>query len=143
MNERAGVAALFLFISGGALALDRAALQKLAAGDNDQKLEAIGVLVAEGDPAAAGMLARFAEGEIEIDGKRVEVVVNNRVRAAVDDALAAFKLLSPDTATRQPAPKPLADGPNPASFPLVNKPLQADQDPDIRPLPHAPAPALE
>jgi len=143
LNERAAIAALFLFISGGALALDRAALQKLAAGDNDQKLEAIGVLVAEGDPAAAGMLARFAEGEIEIDGKRVEVVVNNRVRAAVDDALAAFKLLSPDSATRQAAAKALADGANAALFPLVNKALQAEQDPDIRALLEVAAAGME
>jgi urea transport system permease protein len=128
---------------GSALALDRAALQKLASGDNDQKLEAIGALVAEGDAAAAGVLARFAEGEVEIDGKKSEVVVNNRLRAAVDDALAALKLLSTDAATRLGAAKVLAEGADAALFPLVKKALQAEKDPDIRSLLEVAAAGME
>jgi hypothetical protein len=82
--ERAAFAALLLFASVSAPALDRAAVEKLAAGDNDEKIAAIGALLAEGDPAAAGVLARFAEGEVEIDGKPVEVMINNRLRGAIE-----------------------------------------------------------
>jgi len=62
---------LAFFLAGPALALDKSALDKLASGDNDQKIEAIGALLAEGDPQALGVLARFAEGAVEVDGKMV------------------------------------------------------------------------
>jgi len=134
LNERAAVAALFLFVGHTAAALDRAALQKLATGDNDQKMEAIATLVAEGDPQAAAVLAKFAEGEVEIDGKRHEVVVNNRLRGTVGDALAAFKLLSPESAARLEAAKVLAEGADASFFPLVETALKAEKDPDVRAL---------
>ena len=57
-------------------------LEKLASDDNDEKIAAIAALVAEGDPKAADVLTQAAEGEVEIDGKKVEIVVNNRVRGA-------------------------------------------------------------
>ena len=80
------------FISFSAHALDRAALQKLASDDNDDKIAAIAELVAEGDPKAADVLKQAAEGEIEIDGKKVEIVVNNRVRGRIAEALSMLKL---------------------------------------------------
>ena len=63
--ERAAAAALLVCLAGAAQALDPAAVAKLADDDNDAKIEAIGALVAEGDPAAIGVLQRFAEGEVE------------------------------------------------------------------------------
>ena len=63
--------ALCLLLAGEASAIDQAAVAKLAAGDNDEKIEAIGALVAEGDPGAAALLAKFAEGEVVVDGKPV------------------------------------------------------------------------
>src|SRR5213592_3946802 len=107
-----------LFISFSAFALDRAAVEKLAFGDGDEKIEAIGALVAEGDAKAAELLKAFAEGELQTSGKQVlvvrsdkatdaftgkavplpaereDVVANNRLRNAVAGALAAFKLTS-------------------------------------------------
>ena len=88
-QARAALAALLICLAGAAQALDKAALDKLANGDNDQKVEAIGALVAEADPRAIEVLTKFAAGEVELDGKKVEVVVNNRLRGAVSDALAA------------------------------------------------------
>ena len=57
---KAALAAFFL--SFQAHALDPAAVEKLAFGDGDEKIEAIGALVAEGDPKAAELLKAFAEG---------------------------------------------------------------------------------
>ena len=71
-----------LFICTSTWGLDRAQVEKLASDDNDDKIAAIAALVAEGDPKAADVLKQAAEGEITIDGKKVEVVMNNRVRGA-------------------------------------------------------------
>ena len=128
------MAALLVCLAGAAHALDKAAVEKLAAGDNDQKIEAIGALVAEGDPQALAVLARFAEGEVEVDGKKVEVVVNNRLRGAVAEALAALRLLSPERALRLAAAKALASGADASMLPLVKRALEKEQDADVRPL---------
>jgi len=133
-QARAALAALLVCLAGSALALDKAAVEKLATGDNDQKIEAIGALVAEGDPQALAVLARFAEGEVEVDGKKVEVVVNNRLRGAVAAALAALRLLAPERALRLAAAKELAAGADASMLPLVKKALEKEQDADIRPL---------
>lgn len=126
------VAALFLCAGFSAHALDRAAVEKLAAEDNDEKIAAIGALVAEADPKAADILRQAAEGEVEVDGKKVEIVVNNRVRAAIADALAALKLLSPEAADRAAAAKVLAGGADAAMKPLVEKALAQEKDGEIR-----------
>jgi urea transport system permease protein len=128
------LAALLLSASFSAPALDRAAVEKLASGDNDEKIAAIGALLAEGDPAAAGVLARFAEGEVEIDGQPVEVMINNRLRGAVAEALAALRLLAPERELRLAAAKELATGADAAVLPLVKKALQKETDADVRPL---------
>jgi urea transport system permease protein len=125
---------LLLLAALPAAALDKAAVEKLAGDDNDEKIQAIGALVAEGDPAAAAVLEKFAEGEVVIDGKPVEVIVNNRLRGAVTDALAALKLLSPDRAVRLAAAKALAEGADAAMLPLVKKALEKESDADIRSL---------
>ena len=124
----------FFLAASPALAIDRAALEKLASGDNDEKVEAIGALLAEGDPEAAAVLAKFAEGEVVVDGKAVEVVVNNRLRSAVADALAALRLLSPERAVRLEAAKALAGGADASMLALVRKALEKETDPDIKPL---------
>jgi urea transport system permease protein len=123
-----------LFTSFSAFALDPAALDKLAHGENDQKIEAIGALVAEADPRAIEVLTKFAAGEVELDGKKVEVMVNNRLRGAVADALAALRLLSPERATRFAAAKELAAGADASMLPLVRNALEKEADPDIKPL---------
>jgi urea transport system permease protein len=117
-----------------AAALDRAAVEKLAADDNDLKIEAIGALVAEGDPAAAAVLERFAQGQVELDGKVLEVVVNNRLRGAVAEALAALGLLSPEREVRLAAARELAAGAHASALPLVKKALEKETDAGIRPL---------
>ncbi len=117
-----------------ALAIDKAAVAKLASEDNDEKIQAIGALLAEADPEAAAVLAKFAEGEVVVDGKPVEVVVNNRLRGAVAEALAALRLLSPERAERLAAAKALAGGADAAMLPLVKKALDKEADAEIKAL---------
>jgi urea transport system permease protein len=131
---RTGAALAALFISFGANALDRAALERLASDDNDEKIGAIGVLVAEGDPKAADVLRSAAEGEIEIDGKKIEIVVNNRVRGAIAEALAALKINSNERSERLAAAKALAGGADAAMLPLILKAKEKESDAEIRSL---------
>jgi urea transport system permease protein len=142
-NARAALAALFTFLSFSAVALDRAALEKLASDDNDEKIAAIGALVAEGDPKAAEVLRSAAEGEIEIDGKKVEIVVNNRVRGAIAAALAALKINSSEIGERLTAAKALASGANPAMLPLIRKALERESEAEIRSLLEITAAAMQ
>ncbi|MEW6690214.1 MAG: urea ABC transporter permease subunit UrtB, partial [Pseudomonadota bacterium] len=101
-----------------AFALDKAAVEKLAFGDAEERSAAVAALVAEGDPAAVAVLEALAEGELQVAGKRIlivkgeegsdaltgarvaplpaereDVIANNRLRGEIGAALAAFKLL--------------------------------------------------
>jgi urea transport system permease protein len=143
LNGKGAAALAALFISASAFALDRSALEQLASDDNDEKIAAIAALVAEGDPKAAEVLKSAAEGEIEIDGKKVEIVVNNRVRARIAEALSVLKLLSPNQAERHAAATALSAGADPAMLPLVLKAKDAEQDADIKKLMDVAAAAMQ
>ena len=146
-------------LAGPAAALDRAAVEKLAFGESEERIEAIGALVTEGDPRAVPVLNALAEGELQTSGKRVlivkgedatdavtgdkvvplpaereEIVANNRLRGAVQGALAALKLVSPDRAARLDAAKALAGSADAGMLPLVKKALEKESDPAIRSL---------
>src|SRR5262245_61706779 len=162
MSVRILVVAAYALLAGfvpTAMALDPAAVQKLATGDSGEKIEAIGALVAEGDSRAIPVLEALGEGELQTAGKRVlivkgdratdalsggavtplptdreDVVANNRVRGAATAALAALKLVAPDRQTRLAAAKALAGGADEAMLLLVRKALDRETDPAIRPL---------
>ena len=146
-------------LTGPAAALDRAAVDKLAFGDGEEKIEAIAALVAEGDPKALPVLGALAEGELQTAGKRVlivkgadvldaltgehvtpmpaereDIIVNNRLRGALNGALAALKLVSPERATRLAAAKELSGSADAAMLPLVKKALAQERDADVRSL---------
>ncbi|HEV3009761.1 MAG TPA: urea ABC transporter permease subunit UrtB [Burkholderiales bacterium] len=134
-SGRKGAAALAaLFICTSTWGLDRAQVEKLASDDNDEKIAAIAALVAEGDPKAADVLRQAAEGEIEIDGKKVEIVVNNRVRGRIAEALSVLQLLSQDGNERLAAAKALAGGADPALLSLILKAKEKETDPEIKAL---------
>src|SRR5262245_64183234 len=119
-------------------------------------IEAIGALVAEGDPKAPELLRAFAEGELQTAGKRIliikgkdaidavsgakvsplpsdreDVVANNRLRGAVASALGAFKLGSEDRNERLAAARAISDA-GAAMLPLIRKALEKENDPEIR-----------
>jgi urea transport system permease protein len=130
-----GAAALAaLFLCSSAWALDRVQVEKLAADDNDEKIAAIAALVAEGDPQASAILRQAAEGEIELDGKKVEIVVNNRVRGRIAEALSVLRLLSPKPAERLEAARALASGADAAMLPLILKAKEQETDAEIKSL---------
>jgi urea transport system permease protein len=116
-------------------------------------------LVKEGDARAVPILEALAAGELQIADKRVlitkdgettdaltgakvspvphgveDVAVNNRLRGAVQGALASLKLGSPDRNLRLAAAKELAGGADDTAFPLIVKALAREQDPEIRKL---------
>ena len=149
-------------------AIDRSAVEKLALGEGDERLEAINALVTEGDPRAAEILGALGAGELQIAGKRVlivkgsdvvdavtgekitpapaereDVVANNRLRGAVQSALASFKLVSADRAARFGAAKELLAAPDAAALPLVKKALAKENDTEIRALLESIAATLE
>ena len=131
---KTGAALAALFLSFSVHALDRAALERLASDDNDEKIAAIGALVAEADPKAADVLRAAAEGEIEIDGKKVEIVVNNRVRGRIAEALSVLKLVSEEKSERLAAARALAGGADSAMLPLVLKAKEKETEAEIRAL---------
>jgi urea transport system permease protein len=159
---------LLLSLAGTSSAIDKAAVEKLALGDAEERSAAIAALLAEGDPKAAAFLEAVSEGDVQTAGKRVlivkgeeatdavtgekvaplpaereDVVANNRLRREIEGALAAFKLLSPERAARLAAAKSLAGGAEASMLPLVKKALEKESDAEIKPLLELTASSME
>jgi urea transport system permease protein len=112
-------------------ALDPAVVSKLASGDNDEKVAAIGALVAVGDAEALALRKSLADGELKVAGE--PVTLNNRLRRELEGALAALRLVSPDRAVRAAAVRELAaSGVEDSARPLVRKALQQEADPALK-----------
>jgi urea transport system permease protein len=62
------------------------------------------------------------------------LMVNNRLRGAVDEALSALKLFSPDRALRLAAATALQKSVTLAQAPLIEKALATENDAEIRPM---------
>ncbi|MFT4174744.1 MAG: urea ABC transporter permease subunit UrtB [Rhodocyclaceae bacterium] len=131
---------------------------KLAIGDNDEKIAALGALAASGDADALPVLEAMDGDTLKVVGeKRVlivdgdsatdalsgeklaavpdnadDVIVNNRVRGAVGAAIAALKISSPATAVRLDAIKTLQGGASEDMLPLLDRALAAETDATIR-----------
>jgi len=163
---------LFFLAALPAFALDKAAVEKLATGEGDERAEAIAALVAEGDPKAAAFLQAVAEGEVQsveqkgvrrvlvikggqatdaVTGEKVDpvpegaedVVANNRLRKEIEGALAALRLLAPESETRLAAAKDLANGADAAMLPLVKKALAKETDAQVKSLLELTAASME
>ena len=152
---------ILLLVTAPAFALDKAAVEKLAAGEAEERVQAIATLVTEGDPKAAAFLEAVAEGDVQwvevkgakrvlivksgqatdaVTGEKVDpipegaedVVANNRLRKEIEGALAALKLISPDRAVRMEAAKQLAAGADDSLLPLVKKALEKETDAELK-----------
>src|SRR6267143_2206508 len=151
-----------------AVAIDPGLVERLAFGESDEKVDAVGVLVASGDERAPALLQALADGTVQTAGKRVlivtgdegvdavtgekirplpgdreDVVVNNRLRREIDSALGALRLVSPDRGTRLKAAKALEDRADASLLPLVRKALARESDLAIKPLLELIAAAME
>ncbi|MDB5887248.1 MAG: urtB [Rhodocyclales bacterium] len=149
---------LILCVAPLALAKPSPALiLKLAAGDNDAKVEALNAIAGSADPEALPLLQALGNDALKVvDGKQVlivdgdkvtdaitgatlpalpenaeDVVTNNRVTLALQDAFAALDLTSPDRKTRFDAVKKLQDAPDEAIVPLLDKAQKIEKDPQI------------
>jgi len=143
-----------------AYAVDAQLVTQLATGDVAGKVEAIGILVSSGDPAALPLLRALQDGNLAVtpagqvilseDGVTKDAVtmqaldpapeeyepvgINNRVRGALASAMSAFQLFSQDRNERLEAAKQLANS-TPASIaPILAKVLQSESDPEIKDL---------
>jgi urea transport system permease protein len=150
---------LALLLAGRAWALDPAAVAKLAFGEGDERIAAIGVLVASGEPRAHEVLQALADGTLQSAGERVlivrgdegidavsgeriaplpgdreEVIANNRLRGAAASALASLRLFAPERASRLQAARALRGTSDGASALLLRKALEREQDAEIRAL---------
>ena len=153
------LALMLAVFSCPASALDEAAVQKLAFGDNDEQVTAVAALVKDSDPKAAVLLKALADNTLQTTGKRILIVkddkatdaltgaevspipedaddvsVNNRLRGEIEDALAALNLMSPDRKIKLAAAKKLMDGADDSLFPLVQKALAVETDSTIKPM---------
>jgi urea transport system permease protein len=155
--RRTIVALALALASVSATALDEAAVRQLDAEDSDAKIEAINKLVIAGDATAIPILKAMQDdalssfnGRLVIvaDGKATDVLtgaavdappealqpvmVNNRLRAAIDGAIAALRLAAPDVSTRRQAVMALRDSASDETLPLIERALERETDPALR-----------
>ena len=142
-----------------AYALDAAVAKQLAAEDGDAKIEAINKLVAAGDAAAIPLLKAMQDDQLQLFSGRLvivtdagikdaltgeaikapsdqleAVVVNNRVRGALDAAVAALRLTAPDRETRLAAATQVAADPSGEMLPLIKRAFERETDAQVKAL---------
>jgi urea transport system permease protein len=152
-------ALLLLLATTANAALDPEVLKNLASDDSDEKITAIGQLLATGDKQAEAVLKAMNEDELFVADNKLfyyqddkildaasgeafpntpenadSVVVNNRVRGKLENALAGFKLLNPDHDTRLAAAKELQSNIGPSLIPVLEKALAQETDAKIKKL---------
>ncbi len=143
---------LMLFI-GQAHALTSSQARAIAAGDTDDRVAALNAAAAAGEPGLEAFVRALLNDAVKltpeqvllVDGEKVsdaitgksaqlpetaeDVVNNNRMRGALEQALAALKLFAPEVATRREAVAALSkEGVSEAQLPLLDKALLAEPD---------------
>jgi urea transport system permease protein len=143
----AGIA-LCLVAGAGQAAIAPALLQPLAGDDPDARVTAVAAIGVLGTPEAAAVLRALRDDALYLmpDGKvasvappspapegAVAIVVNNRLRAAIEAALSGMDLLAPDPAQRLAAAHALLGQElGTAQVALVQRALQGEQDGEMR-----------
>lgn len=142
-----------------AYALDAATVQQLAAEDSDAKVEAIGKLAAAADAAAIPVLKAMQDDQLYVWNGRVivsagdrpkdaltgeavdapadkleSVIVNNRVRGALDAAIAALRIMAPERDVRFAAAQELAASATEDMLPLLKRAAERETDAEIKTL---------
>jgi urea transport system permease protein len=140
-------------------AIDPAVLAPLAGDDADARVAAIATIGALATDDATRLLTALQSGDVYTtpDGKLYIVaddkaynpatgattalpegldgiMINNRLRGAVEEALSALKMFSPDRAQRLAAATELQKSTTLAQAPLIEKALAKEQDAEIREL---------
>ncbi len=147
--------ALVLFTSA-AQALTPLELKAMTLGETDARIVALNQAMLAADDKTAAFVQALADDAVKIAGEQIfmikdgagidpltgkaaavppsaeDVVSNNRLRAELDTALAALKLLSKDDAVRSTAIKALMKDPDAAKLPLLNQALAKEANPAIK-----------
>jgi urea transport system permease protein len=144
-------------VAPAALALDKAALEKLASGDASAKSEVVQGVVASADAGALPVLRALVEGRLLAGGGKValaengtfvdpldkkslqidpaeleKVSINNRLRRTLDRAIAALGLLAPEPRERLAAARALQEGADEGVLPLVDRVLAQEKNAEVR-----------
>ncbi|WP_371869599.1 urea ABC transporter permease subunit UrtB [Duganella flavida] len=151
--------ACLLFAGLARAAIDPAVLAPLAGNDPDARVEAVAKIGALATDEATRLLTAMQNGDvyatpdkklyIVADDKATDaatgaigllpegldgLMVNNRLRGAIDEALSALKMFSPDRAQRLAAVTELQKSATLAQASLIEKALGKETDNDIREL---------
>lgn len=157
---RQALLVLCLSVSAMAHALTPTDALALADGDSDVRIETLQKLAASDDARAQALVRALASEAVQLQGERVlvvqdgqatdavtgeavvlgeeatEVTLNNRLRGALETALAGMDLLAGDPARQVQAAQQLRassfDDPDPAGLPLIEKGLAAELAPAAR-----------
>jgi urea transport system permease protein len=150
--------ALLFFSLPAWAALDPAVVKQLAADDSDAKIAAIQQLGASGDRSALNVLKALnddallvtSEGRLFMmpDEKALDalsgeaiipapeqydaITINNRVRSALQNAIAGLRLMNPDRAVRLSAAQELQSNANNDLAPILERALAKETDGEIR-----------
>lgn len=151
----AGIILLVFSLTAHA-AIDGKLLQALAGEDPDARITAVNSIAALGNEEAVEVLtalkneALFAKDVAVylVDGEEVKdlstgkmqklpddaeaIIINNRLRAALDSALSGLRLFSPDKNTRLVAATALEKEATPEQLPLLNKAYLKENDSEIK-----------
>ena len=151
-------AALVLFAALPARALTPEQALAIASGDNDARIAALNTAIASGDARAAVLAQALLDGAVKVQGDRVfiagadgkgsdaasgapaavpddaeDVSNNNRMRGALEAALAGARLVSSDVGVRRTAVAELAKSSlDESQLALVEKALAAETDPALK-----------
>ncbi len=152
----AGLLVCLGFGAGAAGALTPELAARIAAGDSDARIAALGEAVRAADPALPAFLRALLADEVKVaagrafvvrDGQAADaatgaaatlpegaedVVNNNRMRREIEAALAALALLSPDRAARAKAIVELKDRVDAGQLGLVDKAIAAETDASLK-----------
>ncbi len=132
-------------------ALTAAQAHAMVAGDSDERVAALNAVLEKADDKTVALIQAMSDDAVKYTDKAVfvmkdgkgydpvtgaelpvpdsaeDVVNNNQMRSALDSALAAIKLFSPDDKVRAEAVKTLGEDADEAKLPLIEKALAAEQ----------------
>jgi urea transport system permease protein len=150
------VAVLLLALAGGASALTSEQALRIAEGESDDRVAALNEAVAAGDATLVPFVEALLADEVKLAGGKAfvvkgdqvveagsgakatlpddaeDVVNNNRMRQALEGALAGFRLFSPDRSVRDKAIGELKDSADEGMLTLLEKAAAAETDAGLK-----------
>jgi urea transport system permease protein len=151
--------AFWLCASPAWAALDAAVVKQLAAEESDDKIAAIQQLGASTSREALPVLKALANDELFVEGDRIflmdgekvvdavtgaeilpapeayeSIIINNRIRAELTNAIASLRLQNPDRGVRLAAAQELQTNTGLEMVPILDRALAKETDPEIKSL---------